>query len=99
MQSRKKIAKPQQRFALNRSESNVDQHAIDQLVKDCGHQLTQEPYPLEARKQFGTYSFADTGLQFLALNSAWEIDEYFHDRSSINDSALSTSILSAEKST
>jgi hypothetical protein len=32
--------------------------------------------------------FDDTRLQFLALNSAWEINEYHRYRASINQSAL-----------
>ena len=34
-------------------------------------------------------------MQFLEINSAWEIDEYFPDRSDVNPSALSNGLLRA----
>ena len=40
------------------------------------HPLVQEPYPLAADQQAVSLLFAEARLQFLALNSAWEIDEY-----------------------
>ena len=52
------------------------------------HQLTQQPYPLKPETQFMSFLYEEHALQFLALNSAWEIDEYFPERSSINHSAL-----------
>ena len=51
------------------------------------HSLVQQPYPLQVDEQGLSFFFPEVGLQFLALNSAWEIDEFFKDRSSINDSA------------
>ena len=61
------------------------------------HQLLQEAYPLDVSVQSRAYTFEDSQLQFLALNSAWEIDEYFTDRSSIHASALSASLQAADK--
>jgi hypothetical protein len=40
------------------------------------HSLVQQPYPLQADKQGLAFFFPEVGLQFLALNSAWEIDEF-----------------------
>jgi hypothetical protein len=61
------------------------------------HSLVQQPYPLEADKQGFSFLFPDSHLQFLALNLAWEIDEFFKERSSINDSALSSALLKADE--
>jgi small GTP-binding protein len=61
------------------------------------HSLIQQPYPLKAEEQGLSFLFPDTSLQFLALNSAWEIDEFFQHRSSINDSALANGLLKADE--
>ena len=44
------------------------------------HELIQLPYPLQPAAQCVPILFDDTRLQFLALNSAWEIDEYHRER-------------------
>jgi hypothetical protein len=41
--------------------------------------------------------FDNTRLQFLALNSAWEIDEYHRERASINQSAQAAGLLEADE--
>src|SRR5204863_3414150 len=61
------------------------------------HSLIQQPYPLKAEEQGLSFLFPDTRVQFLALNSAWEIDEFFQDRSGINDSALASGLLKADE--
>jgi len=61
--------------------ANFDKHLY--------HPLIQLPYPLDPKQQAMAFYHADTGLQFLALNSAWEIDEWFRDRASIHQEALS----------
>jgi small GTP-binding protein len=53
------------------------------------HPLFQQAYPLAPEQQAAPILFPNTGLVFLPLNSAWEIDEYFQDRSSIHGGALS----------
>jgi small GTP-binding protein len=52
------------------------------------HRLTQKPYPLAPEEQCIPFLFEDDGLQFLAMNSAWRIDQYFQERSSICEQAL-----------
>jgi GTPase SAR1 family protein/predicted phosphodiesterase len=59
------------------------------------HELIQLPYPLQPATQCIPILFDDTRLQFLALNSAWEIDEYHRERASINQSALAAGLLEA----
>jgi predicted phosphodiesterase len=61
------------------------------------HQLTQLPFSSKPEAQFRSLLFAEARLQFLELNSAWEIDEYFPVRSSIHPSALATAVLKAEE--
>jgi hypothetical protein len=53
------------------------------------HPLTQKPYPLAPEEQCLPFFFRESRLQFLAMNSAWEVDEYFSERSSISELALS----------
>jgi hypothetical protein len=61
------------------------------------HSLTQEPYPLKAESQCLPFLFEETGIQFIAMNSAWEIDGYHQDRSGINESALAAGLRKANE--
>jgi small GTP-binding protein len=61
------------------------------------HPLTQRPYPLAAEEQCLSFLFSESRVQFLAMNSAWEIDEYFTERSSISERALSRGLESAHR--
>lgn len=59
------------------------------------HPLTQRPYPLAPEDQCLSFLFSESRIQFLAMNSAWEIDEYFTERSSISERALSRGLEAA----
>ncbi len=61
------------------------------------HPLTQKAYPLAPEEQCIPFLFSETRLQFLAMNSAWEIDEYFKDRSSIFEQALARGLSNADQ--
>ena len=61
------------------------------------HPLTQRPYPLAPEAQCLSFLFSESRVQFLAMNSAWEIDEYFPERSSISEHALSRGLESANR--
>lgn len=61
------------------------------------HPLTQKEYPLAPEAQCLSFLFSEARLQFLAMNSAWEIDEYFRDRSSISEKALSRGLAAADQ--
>ncbi len=61
------------------------------------HRLTQKPYPLAPEEQCIPFLFSDDGLQFLAMNSSWEIDEHFRNRSSISERALSRGLAAADQ--
>lgn len=60
------------------------------------HALVRQAYPSPAEAQGLAFLFPEARLQFLAMNSAWEIDEFYRERSSINDSALSRVLLHAD---
>ena len=50
--------------------------------------LKGTPYPLDYEKQGIVYDFPDNNLLVLGLNSAWNLDHYYHNRASINSAAL-----------
>jgi WD40 repeat protein/predicted phosphodiesterase len=60
------------------------------------HPLTQKTYPLAQEEQCLPSLFSESRLQFLAMNSAWEIDEYHQERASISERALSRGLAAAE---
>jgi 3',5'-cyclic AMP phosphodiesterase CpdA len=60
------------------------------------HPLIQQPYPLTPNQQGVPFLFPDARLQFLALNSAWEIDEYFPARSAVHPGALARALAEAD---
>ncbi|WP_199693788.1 metallophosphoesterase [Sorangium cellulosum] len=60
------------------------------------HPLLQQPYPLAPEQQCVPLLFPDAGLQFFAMNSAWEIDEYWPERSGISPGALARGIAEAD---
>jgi 3',5'-cyclic AMP phosphodiesterase CpdA len=61
------------------------------------HRLTQKPYPLAPEEQCIPFLFGDDGLQFLAMNSSWEIDEHFRNRSSLSEGALARGLATADQ--
>jgi small GTP-binding protein len=61
------------------------------------HPLMLQEYPLELNEQCIPFLFSDTKLQFIAMNSCWEVDEFFRDRSSIHSGALSRGLIKADE--
>jgi WD40 repeat protein/GTPase SAR1 family protein/predicted MPP superfamily phosphohydrolase len=61
------------------------------------HQFKQLEYSLKSAEQSLSVLFEETGVQFLALNSAWMIDEYHPDRSRINEKALAKGLIEADR--
>jgi hypothetical protein len=55
------------------------------------------PYPIDCRVQGLVLSFWDTGLQFLALNSCWETDEFHRKRASIHPDAVAHVLREAQR--
>nr|WP_227027784.1 metallophosphoesterase [Corallococcus soli] len=60
------------------------------------HPLMQKPYPLAAGEQCLPSFFKESRIQFLAMNSASTIDEFFRSRAGIDDQALSRGLLAAD---
>ncbi len=61
------------------------------------HKLVQRPYPREPAEQGLVYTYPDDGLQFVSLNSSWEIDEHFQGRASVHPGAVSRAIATADR--
>lgn len=61
------------------------------------HPLIQKEYPLESQDQCISIPFLDDDILFIALNSCWEIDEYFPTRSSIHQGALARGLEKADE--
>lgn len=60
------------------------------------HPLLQRPYPLGSREQFLVLLDEETGVQFIAVNSCWKIDEYHPDRSEVDEVALARGLRVAD---
>ncbi len=60
-------------------------------------QLLSQKYPDKPKHQGLSFLFPDTGLQFIALNSSWLIDEYHPERAAINPEALARVLLKARE--
>ena len=69
-----------------------------ELFRNCYKGLTQEDYPEPHENQGLVISYPDDGLEFLTLNSAWQIDR-FHADISINSDALSKALLKMKPGT
>jgi 3',5'-cyclic AMP phosphodiesterase CpdA len=61
------------------------------------HPLFQREYPLAPDAQCAPVLLPEARVQFFAMSSAWEIDEYFPGRSSIHAGALSRGLAEAER--
>ena len=61
------------------------------------HKFLQRPYPLEAAAQGIAIPFWETGIQFLALNSCWQIDQFNRKRAGLHPEAVANAIREAQK--
>lgn len=61
------------------------------------HFLYQQPYPLDPKDQGQAFLHADTRVQFLAFNSAWEIDQTERKRSGLLEAAVLAAIERADE--
>lgn len=61
------------------------------------HKFLQLPYPAEYAEQGMAIPFWDSGIQFLALNSCWQIDEFHRKRSGVNVEAVARVLNMAQK--
>ncbi|HEX8537427.1 MAG TPA: metallophosphoesterase, partial [Cystobacter sp.] len=61
------------------------------------HPLLQREYPLDPEQQCISLLSTDTRLQFLAMNSSWEVDQWFPERSHLHEGALSRGLMAAQR--
>ena len=61
------------------------------------HKFVQRPYPLDWAAQGMAIPFWDTGFQFLALNSCWQIDQFHRERAGVHPEAVANAINQAQK--
>jgi small GTP-binding protein len=61
------------------------------------HKFLQRPYPADYVEQGITIPFWETGIQFLTLNSCWQIDEFFRKRSGVYTDAVAHAVKQAQK--
>jgi hypothetical protein len=61
------------------------------------HKFLQRPYPTDYVEQGTVIPFWETGVQFLTLNSCWQIDEFHRKRSGLLPEAVAHAIKQAQK--
>ena len=61
------------------------------------HKFLQQPYPADYAQQGTAIPFWETGLQFLTLNSCWQIDEFNRKRAGLLPEAVANAIDQAQK--
>lgn len=61
------------------------------------HKFLQRPYPLDHVSQGMAIPFWDTGIQFLALNSSWQIDQFNRKRAGLHPEAVANAIREAQR--
>jgi len=74
----------------------VYSHRLLEFSDRFFHKIVQKPYPLEPRDQGIPYLYADARIQFLTLNSGWQIDQFHRKRSSIHPEAIAQLIRNAD---
>jgi small GTP-binding protein len=60
------------------------------------HKILQQPYPLEYDKQGLSYFFPETGIQFLTLNSAYNIDQFISHSTGVYPPAVAYCLRAAD---
>lgn len=73
------------------------QNRLRNFSHDFYHTLIQKEYPLAPVDQSIPYLSDQTGIQILTFNSSWEIDEWFKDRASIHQGALTRGLIVADE--
>ena len=61
------------------------------------HKFLQRPYPIDYAEQGTAIPFWETRLQFITLNSCWQIDEFNRKRASLHPEAVAHAIKQAQK--
>ena len=71
------------------------QKRFEQFSNGFYHPLLQKNYPLNYTHQGIPYLYPETGIQFLTLNSAWEIDKNGRKKAGIHPDAVANVIAQA----
>ena len=61
------------------------------------HKFLQRPYPTEYQAQGVVVPFWETGIQFLTLNSCWQIDQSNRKRAGMHPDAVAHLIREAQR--
>jgi hypothetical protein len=61
------------------------------------HKFLQRPYPFAPAEQGITIPFWETGIQFITLNSCWEIDAFHRQRAGLHPDAVAHAIAQAQQ--
>jgi hypothetical protein len=61
------------------------------------HKFLQRPYPTDCAAQGVAIPFWETGLQFLTLNSCWQIDQFNRKRAGVHPEAVAHAIKEAQR--
>ncbi|HPO15898.1 MAG TPA: metallophosphoesterase [Candidatus Hydrogenedentes bacterium] len=61
------------------------------------HKFLQRPYPTDYAEQGMVVPFWETGIQFLTLNSCWQIDRFNRKRSGVLPEAVANALKQAQK--
>ena len=69
---------------------------FEQFSNGFCHPLLHKDYPLSYAEQGISYLFPDTGIQFLTLNSAWQIDKNGRKKAGIHPDAVAGAIAKAD---
>lgn len=70
---------------------------FEQFSNGFLHPLLQKDYPLSYADQGISYLFPYAGIQFLTLNSAWQIDKYGRKKAGIHPDAVAGVIANADE--
>jgi WD40 repeat protein/GTPase SAR1 family protein len=71
---------------------------LRQFSETFFHPLLQKPYPLDDEVEQGmAYPFHETGIQFLAFNSCWWIDQFHRDRARVSMGAVAHAVREADR--
>jgi hypothetical protein len=61
------------------------------------HKLFQRPYPLDYGAQGLAIPFWDNRIQFLTMNSAWQIDQFHRKRAGVHPEAVARAVRTAQQ--
>jgi small GTP-binding protein len=73
------------------------QNRLRQFSDAFYHKVTSSsPYPLSPKEQGMASLFTDKRIQFISLNTAWEIDQFHPDRATVHPGSLARAIEAAD---